>query len=214
MEETVAEYNAFLQKESPVTVASVLPHEDVTWLASAHTELANAVGGVSRLHSIGRFLQTKLKDPNFQKTALNIFGAVLGTAVPQASPFIPLIKNFLGQINPDATGSGTNQPAVGGSASGNTITIPVDSTGALRVILTDERGGKTTTPAKESVTAPPPMPNEPGGAAAKPTAAPKSLEQLIEFFGGTVRTDANGNTVVKRADGTEKTFNKEGIPVP
>ncbi len=204
MAETLAEYNGFVQSENAVTTASVLDRDDVTWLASTHPELAQAVGGVSRLHSIGRFLKSKIGDPNFQKTALNIFGAALGTAVPQLAPFLPVINSFINQINPSGSAA-TTPPAATGTAN-NAITVPVDSTGALRIILVDERStAKTSTPSDTSTATPKPPKPAP--------ATPPDVPTLLKMIGAEIDA-TTGISTVKKPDGTTVKFDKNGIPIP
>jgi hypothetical protein len=226
MAETVAEYNAFVQNENALSPASVLPAADVNWLNSSHPALVQAAG-VNRLHSVGRFLKSKVGDPNFQKTALNIFGAVLGTAVPQVSPFLPFIKDFLGQINPGASDGTPPPPAAGttppppaaGTNTGGSLSIPGGSSGALTVHVIFDNAPPTATPPKATDAPPkptdattPPKPTDATGAPVTVTSPLDTLEGVFNAMGTKFTRDATGITVTKPDNSTVK-FGPTGKPV-
>ena len=194
--DTIAEYNRFLLTESAAYPAGImLPSSDTLGLNRNFPGLVNAIG-LDRLHSIGRFLMTKLEDPNFRAKALDLFGAVLGTALPQ---FEPLIDAFLGELNPGGRGGWTPPTRSGGN---NTVgNLPVNANGELVVRVIMDSGDQAG-PAPRV-----PKPPDVGGLLRPGQGTdPLANARLV--------TNADGSVDVVLPDGTKRHFDKNGIPRP
>ena len=111
----VAEYNAFLLNENAANPAGLLPApSDVALLSRYHPALTGALGA-NRLGSLGRFLVTKLKDPNFRANAIALFKPILGTFFPQ---FSPLVNAFLDHLQQSGQGPAVALGGGGGGGAG------------------------------------------------------------------------------------------------
>jgi hypothetical protein len=195
------EYNNFVFGENASYPAGLTLHpSDVAQMGANHSALANAVGGVHRLGSIGRFLRTKLNDPNFRAKAFDLFGMFLGVALPQFQPAIDL---FLGQL-----GQGTN-PRLTPSPNDTPNPIDLGSVGGrFEGQLTANGGfsGRFTPDPTQGATPPPPRPG---------TSDPlNSMEAVARALGATVVSRDSSGITLKTADGREVKFGPDGRPIP
>ncbi len=150
-----AEYNAFVYGEQSLSPSGLnLDPRDAAAFQRRFATLAGAVGGGQRLGSIGRFLSQRLRDPNFQAKAMDLFAWIISTADPSLAPLVnrfrPDIQDFLGQLQGNAGATGdtvapppvTNRPSLFGDNSNEPI----------RVLVTFENSPPATGPKTETET--------------------------------------------------------------
>jgi len=184
---------------------------DVAQMGANHPALANAVGGLPRLGSIGRFLKTKLNDPNFRAKAFDVFGMFLGSALPQFQPAIDL---FLGQLGQGAGNRATLPPPA------NDSNTPIDpgSVGGRFEGQLNANGGFTGRFTPDQSPAPPSMP--PGLTPPPPpppvtSADPlTSIEAVARALGATILSKDSSGIRLKTTDGREVKFGPDGRPIP
>jgi hypothetical protein len=179
----VPEYSLFLQQENlrypgtPFAAAGLRPNPaDIAAFNQNYPQLVAAVGA-NQLGAIGRFLLTKLKDPNFRNNAIKLFEAVLGTFLPQYASLIDLFLNDLIQGSGSGTGTSGQVPGVGGA---------YNATGVVngQIVLTPVNG-PVTPPAPSPI--PPPAPAPTPTPTPAPTPTPIStLPKSLKNDGGTI----------------------------
>ncbi|GAC1448241.1 MAG: hypothetical protein NVSMB9_31200 [Isosphaeraceae bacterium] len=207
----LVEYNAFVVGESSAYPAGVdLAPSDATQFGTTFAPLSSAVGGPHRLGSIGRFLRSRINDPNFQARGFDLIGRIIAIVSPGLTPAIeglrPVIKSFLDQMKQGAQGglAPLPPPDVHGGSPGRGL--PVGANGELRVRVVFEN-------------APPPgrtHPEKPGDRQPREAMPVKTFTDLIEKLGLTIvgQPEPDGTFTIKKSDGSTVKVNPSQPPKP
>ena len=191
------EYTAYAIAENAANPAGVgIASTDLTQFGTSFASLSNAVGGSNRLASIGRFLKTKLNDPNFRSKAFDLFGRFIGLALPQ---YQPLIDGFIGLLG-QGSGSGSTPPPPtnGGMPPG------LFYGGELKVRVTFDNS--------------PPQTQGPGADTQRGPLTGQSpmavLKATVQALGGKIISETPDSLKVQKADGQTITLSPDKPPQP